>query len=169
MKGEPAYRIVINVLSACAPVKKSVLMKVVKTALARHRIATANISLALVDDAEIARLNEKYLGHRGATDVLTYDYSRVPRQGALRSRTSRISESRDLEGEIVISAETALREANRREHEVTPELALYALHGVLHLIGFDDSGAAAAARMHEEEDAILAMLGFGAIYGATSR
>ena len=58
----------------------------------------AHISIALVGDERIARLNEQYLGHEGPTDVLTFDLSD--------------GDHPDVDGELVISAETAVREAS---------------------------------------------------------
>ena len=69
-----------------------------------------------------------------------------------------------IDGEIVASAETAAREAARRNVEAKAELLLYVIHGTLHLLGFDDAAAEQAAVMHEKEDALLVELGYGPVY-----
>ena len=92
----------------------------------------------------------------GATDVLTFDLAEQSQAGADR---------RHLEGEIVVSADTATRRAEERAHPVAAELALYVVHGTLHLLGMDDTTEQEAAKMHEMEDEILAAIGVGRVYG----
>lgn len=100
----------------------------------------------------MALLNERHLGHHGSTDVLTFD---LGDGGA------------DIEGEIVISLDMARREAKRRGHSAQAEVALYAVHGVLHLLGYDDHDPRHAARMHRMEDEILQACGMGKVFGTT--
>ena len=69
------------------------------------------------------------------------------------------------EGEIVIGYETALREGTARQHPVGHEVLLYAVHGLLHLLGYDDHDEADAQAMHACEDEMLAELGIGPVYG----
>ncbi len=133
------------------------LRRVVQTALRRHRIRHAAIRIAIVDDRTMARLNQRHLGHPGPTDVLTFDL----RDSGPRSPSK---SSAVLDADIAVSLETACREARRRGHSPVAELALYALHGLLHLLGHDDRRPAAAARMHRLEDVILASLGLGRVY-----
>lgn len=125
----------------------------VRAALRRFEVPRAVVSVALVDDAHIAEVNAQFLKHEGATDVITFD---LRDEGNVDALT--------VDGEIVISAETAAREAAARGHDVEKELALYAVHGVLHLLGHDDAEEAEAAAMHRIEDEILASLGMGRVY-----
>ena len=74
-----------------------------------------------------------------------------------------------LEGELVISVDAAVREASRRGHGVDAEVALYAVHGTLHLLGYHDHQEEEAARMHELEDDILSSLGMGRVFEAKPR
>ena len=108
--------------------------------------------MALVNDATMARLNRKHLGHNGPTDVLSFD---------LRDD---VNTNTTVDGEIVMSVDMAARQARQRGHTVEAELALYAVHGTLHLLGYDDRRKADAARMHEMEDEILYSIGFGTVY-----
>ncbi len=129
--------------------------RAVSLALRQHQCRAARISIALVDDAGVAGLNRRYRGHDWPTDVLSFDLS-AAEDGA------------PLEGEIVVSWETAAREAARRGHSIQAEALLYVVHGVLHLLGYYDRTVRGAARMHAEEDRLLTRLGFGAVY-ATAR
>lgn len=103
------------------------------------------ISLAFVDDATVHRLNKQFLAHDEPTDVLSFPMS---------SPGARV-----LEGELVIGAEVAARQAAERGHDVQVELALYVIHGMLHLCGYDDLDEAKAAVMRERERHYLKALG----------
>lgn len=112
----------------------------------------ARIGVALVDDSTIAHLNAQYLGHQGPTDVIAFDLS---------------DEGDDvIEGEVVISTDTAEGEASARGHDVVSEVLLYAVHGTLHLLGLDDRSSGEASRMHELEDQVLCQMGLGPVFEA---
>jgi probable rRNA maturation factor len=108
-------------------------------------VGNAEISLAFVDNATIHRLNLRYLGHDEPTDVLSFPLS--------EGRSGKLS------GEVVIGAEVAREQAERRGHDVQAELALYVIHGLLHLCGYDDHEPADADDMHERERHYLQQLG----------
>ena len=103
--------------------------------------------MILVDDAAIAELNRAYRGIDGPTDVLAFPMGEG-RFGAL---------SPDLLGDVVISAETAARQAG--PHGVQPELALLLIHGILHLLGYDHGGPVERRAMWRKQRALLAALG----------
>lgn len=165
MDDEPAYRIAVTVVRGAARVRKAVLARAIRATLARHRVASADLSVAVVNDEVIARLNEQHLKHRGPTDVLTFDLTDEPVESGRRSAEG----SSGVHAEIVVSVDAARREAARRGHDVMAELALYVVHGTLHLLGHDDHRRVDAERMHTEEDVILTGLGLGPIYGAGAR
>lgn len=143
--------------------------EVLSAALRRHEVRAARIHVALVGDDCIARLNDQYLGRGGATDVLAFDLREPDRESATGIGDRRGSvfpeETAGVEGEIVISTDTAAREASTRGHAYEAELALYALHGALHLLGYDDQEESAAVRMHAMEDEILTAVGLGTVFG----
>ena len=101
-----------------------------------HGPAAARISIALVDDPTIHALNRQYLDHDYPTDVLSF----------------MLEHERDfLEGEVVVSGETALDASRAYGWEAADELLLYVVHGMLHLVGFDDQTATARAAMRRAE------------------
>jgi probable rRNA maturation factor len=125
--------------------------------LARGRIAKAvaaartmkprrlgAVSVALVDDRAIRRLHRDHMGLDSATDVLAFPLADGP--GGLL-------------GEVVASAETARREAAARGLAPADELLLYVVHGVLHLLGFDDHAAGDRRRMRAAERRALRAAG----------
>jgi probable rRNA maturation factor len=120
------------------------LREVVRTVLGGEDVGDYEISLAFVDNPTIHRLNKKYLDHDEPTDVLTFPLSE-PGAGKLA-------------GELIIGAEVAAAEAKERGHAVGAELSLYVIHGLLHLCGFDDKNAAAAATMRQRERHYLTLL-----------
>ena len=121
------------------PIDRKRMREVVRAVLAGEGIAEGNaeVSLAFVDNPTIHLLNKRYLDHDEPTDVLSFPLSEP---GAKR-----------LSGELVIGAEVAQAQATERGHDVQAELALYVVHGLLHLCGFDDKSEAAALDMRQRE------------------
>ncbi len=113
------------------------------------------ISIAIVDDAQIRRLNKQFRKQDRSTDCLSFDLS----DGETNSPKS---------FELVVNAEKAVKEAKLRNHSAQAELALYITHALLHNLGFDDSTQAKAKKMHDTEDEILQQFGFGLIYNSSS-
>jgi probable rRNA maturation factor len=120
------------------------LREAVRMILDDASIAEATVSVALVDDATIRQLNRRYLNHDESTDVLSFVLQR---------------EAGRLEGEVVVSAETAHRASRRFGWSPADELLLYVIHGALHLIGYDDQAPDERAAMREQERAYLARFG----------
>jgi len=114
-------------------------------------VRACKVTLAFVDNAHIHRLNNQFLQHDEPTDVLTFPYTDP---GA-----------KTLEGEVVIGYEVAVEYAADRNHDVNLELLLYAIHGALHLCGYDDTDAKSAAKMRVKEREYLAKLGLPDIAG----
>lgn len=101
------------------------------------------VVVALVDDAKMAELHERFLGKPGPTDVLSFPH-----------------------GEIVVSADTARREAQARGIAPLHELVLYVVHGALHLAGYDDRKPKQCRLMREAERRVLNEMGYGDVFGA---
>ncbi len=157
MEDDSPYEISIVRAGVEQDVSDRKLVDVVEATLRLHHVSKASISVALVDDPQIAELNAAHLSHDGPTDVLTFDlWDNKDRDGGAHDNC--------IEGEIVVSVDTAAREAKSRGHDITTELALYAVHGTLHLLGFDDQASEDAARMHSLEDDILSSQGVGPVY-----
>ena len=160
MEDDPEYDIAFAGLVPSPLRSRENLRRAAQATLQRHGVRTAHLSIALVDDAWMARLHERHLGHRESTDVLTFD---------LGNSDGRTDHSTTIDGEIVVSVDTATREADARSHSVDAELALYVVHGTLHLLGYGDGDDRVAARMHRIEDEILVQIGLGVVYGAAVR
>lgn len=96
------------------------------------------VSLLLTDDVEVARLHGEFLGDPTPTDVMSF--------------------ALDDGAEVVVSVETARRQAQRAGHAMRAEIALYIVHGILHTVGFDDVEERDRRRMRAAERAVLAQL-----------
>ncbi len=123
-------------------------------AVAHMAAAYAGCSLELVyvvlGDDEMRAQNKAALNHDYPTDVLSFD----------------MGHTHDIRhGEILVSADTAVREAASRAHSGADELCLYAVHGTLHFVGYDDHDPADRRRMRAAERRWLRRLGCNAIYG----
>src|SRR5437762_10129847 len=99
------------------------------------------VEVLLVDDAEIRRLNGAWRGVPRRTDVLAFPLE-TPGPAA-------------LVGQVVISIDTAARQAQRVGVPLVAELELLVTHGVLHLVGYDDRDPVEARLMHEREREVL--------------
>jgi probable rRNA maturation factor len=113
------------------------------------------VNVALVSDARVRALNREYRGSDYATDVLSFPAQPDSRRRkSLRSRRSDplspsvLSEAEGLVGDIVIARGVARRQARDAGHDEATELRVLALHGLLHLLGYD----------HERDDGRMARL-----------
>ena len=140
---EPPSRLLLEIsdLQSRLTINSVQLRDCVKAALIAEGVSNASLSVIFVDDATIRRINARHLGHDYATDVITF-----PLSG---------SEDSELTGEIVISSETAISVAGGLDVLADRELALYAIHGVLHLCGYDDQDDAGRTNMELRQNEIL--------------
>jgi probable rRNA maturation factor len=134
---------VTNVQSQ-VPIDKKRLREAVRMILEDESICRAKIGVAVVDDPTIAELHQRYLDDPDPTDVLSFVLERSPKY---------------LEGEIVVSADTALSSAADYHWTAADELLLYVIHGALHLVGSDDTTPKKRAVMREKEREYLARFG----------
>jgi probable rRNA maturation factor len=120
------------------------------------RTSLRELSVALVGDAEMSALHERFLGIAGPTDVLTFPLEQ-DESGC------------DIAGEVVVCVPEARRQAKLNGNSARQELLLYALHGMLHLSGFGDRTPLEFRKMHRKEDEILRQLGVGPVFHTTKR
>ena len=120
------------------------LVVAVRAVLADTPYAVGSVDVAVVDDLSMRQLNSQYLQHDWPTDVLSFVLER---------------EASSLEGQIVVSVETAVRESPRFGWSSDEELLLYVVHGALHLVGLNDKTAKETVQMRAAETRYLKQLG----------
>jgi probable rRNA maturation factor len=143
-------KIAIHSPQEAVPIDRGRMRDVARAVLDGEEIKDYEISLAFVDNATIHRLNKQYLDHDEPTDVLSFPYS--------------AANAKKLEGELVLGVEVAQEQANERGHDVHAELALYVIHGLLHLCGYDDKTQADEKAMRDREQYYLKQLGLPEIF-----
>lgn len=94
------------------------------------------VTICLVSDAEMARLNETFRKKKGPTDVLSFPAD-APRAWMRRRRGANLGTSGAELGDIAISPATARRYAKKHARTLASEIRVLMLHGVLHLLGYD--------------------------------
>ena len=128
------------------PVDGESLISIVNTILTDHQIQRSEISIAIVDDPTMRKLNKQYLEHDYETDVLSFvlQYD---------------DESGELHGQLIVSTDTAATVASEVGGTMEQELLLYVVHGTLHLVGYDDKAPEDARDMRDAERRYLESVG----------
>jgi len=145
-------------------IERLLLKKITNALLVGLEVETAEIGICLVAEPEMTRLNEIFLKHRGSTDVIAFDYSektagadvrRLLREKPTpqkRSETPYVVSYKTIQGEIFVCVDEAVLQARKFGTSWQSEVVRYLVHGVLHLLGFDDSSASARRKMKREEN-----------------
>lgn len=122
------------------PVKKSDIHKLVAFLIKELQINFHSLEITFVTDAEMQEINKNFLNHDYTTDIVTFDYGDSGEQ---------------LKGELIISPAVALH--NAQIYQVTHREELYRLvvHGILHLLGYDDKTASVKKKMFSLQEALI--------------
>lgn len=112
------------------------LARAARRILADHGATQGALSIAVVDDPTIHRMNVESLNHDYPTDVLSFLYDR---------------RGDHLEGEIIVSSDTAMSRAAEFDMQPENELLLYVIHGALHLAGYEDHDDPSRREMQTHE------------------
>ncbi len=110
--------------------------------------SSGEIGIRVTDDATIHQINRKHLGHDYPTDVISFGYH---------------ADAPQIEGELIVSVDTARRRASELGWNADHELLLYIVHGVLHLTGMDDHAADDRSAMRMAEEGVMLELGVSEI------
>ncbi len=146
------------------PVDESAVLRVVETLLRVERVRSAAVSVAVVDDPTIHRLNREHLAHDYPTDVISFALHEGAEETAAGEPPR--GAGRDVDGEVVVSADTAVRTAAElngsgegSRWSAHDELLLYVVHGLLHVVGYDDRTGDERDLMRSREQVVLRKLG----------
>jgi probable rRNA maturation factor len=117
---------------------------------------SGQLSVAVVGDTAMSRLHRRFADTPGPTDVLAFDLGSQPARG-------------HLDAEVILCASFAWRVAQGQLPAARRELALYLVHGILHLAGYEDGTPAGFEAMHTREDQLLSQLGLGPVFRQRAR
>ena len=101
-----------------------------------------DLTIVFVNETRMAKINLEHLHHEGATDIITFDYTTPPL----------------LHGELIICPAVANEHAAQYQVTLGREIARNIIHGVLHLLGYDDKESTARKKMKREETRLLKKL-----------
>src|SRR6059058_3450374 len=146
MKGHPRG-LAIDISSSVRrlSVSRALVQKAALATLRAENVKDAMLSITFVGRAAISRLNKRYLGHQGPTDVIAFGLDRIGHRGAVI-------------GDVYICAEVARDNARRQGVRAGEELLRLVVHGTLHVLGHDhpDGAGRVASSMWRRQEKILA-------------
>lgn len=156
MCGPIPLQITVQCRQTMIPVDTARLEQRLRRALSDEQPMSAELTIVLVDDEEIHRLNREFLNHDWPTDVITF-FDESPEMPG--NRPTLRGSGRNIAGELVVSVETAQREAVRHGWGIDDELLLYSVHGWLHLCGYDDLTDDERPQMRRREREVMGLFG----------
>lgn len=162
--GFDEYAIEVAVHPSARGVTQSWIRQIVQSVLVAEEVRRADLTIALVDDAVIHQVNRDHLQHDYPTDVISFLYDCDPLEGHGRQDPPR-GRGKAIDGELVVSTETAEREAVVYGWQSLDELTLYLVHGLLHLCGYDDQTESERLLMRDRERVILKKWSLSPHYG----
>jgi probable rRNA maturation factor len=152
--------ILVNNIQEVEPISEewlSLLEEVLQSGLTDYQKPQAEVSVILVNNDYIQELNTEYRGLDQPTDVLSFAMSEEPTSGS----DVLPEDVPELLGDIYISIERAKEQAKDYNHPFIRELCYLAVHGLLHLLGFDHQNPEQTNEMRAAEEKILAQFSIG--------
>lgn len=125
--------------------KKSIVRKVILELSKELNFSICSVNVSFVDNKEILEINGKYLNHHFTTDILTFNYN---------------GSNTDLDGEIIISYDDAIENAKRFNTTGKEEYLRLIIHGILHLVGYDDQQKNDKLKMKRKETSLVKKLNY---------
>jgi len=138
------YKINIESIDPEIKINKRKIKFLAKTVLIREGVSQAEVNIILVDDNYIIKLNREFLNKNATTDVISFNLEDEP--------------DAQLEGEIYANLEQIKRQSNDYQFTFRNELYRVIIHGLIHLVGFDDQTIEEKKIMTEKEDYYLTIL-----------
>ena len=136
--------LVINNRQRARRLDRKLLKQIAEFTISESRVESAELGFHFVSAKQMANVHEQFMNIAGSTDVITFDHGSEP--------------PAKIHGEIFISIEDAFAQAREFKTTWQSETARYMVHGILHLLGYDDLEAKARAKMKREENRLLRKL-----------
>jgi probable rRNA maturation factor len=141
------YQVDVNAAAVRAAVSRRRVAEIARAVLRAERAGKTQLSITFVSSRRIAAINERHLGHRGPTDVISFALQSEQRSGP-------------LSGDIYIAPDVARRNARDHGASIREELTRLVVHGVLHVLGHDhpEGQSRDKSRMWRRQEALVAGL-----------
>ena len=131
-------------------INSRLLKQVIGELFSELKIADAELGIHLVGAKEMAQVNWSFLQHEGSTDVITFDHA--------EKRKAESGKRKQLHGELFICVDDAIAQAKEFKTNWQSEVVRYVVHGVLHLLGYDDLKPHQRRVMKREENRLVRLL-----------
>lgn len=159
------YQIDISNQQSFLEIDQKKLTEMIQAVCEKEKVARATLSVAILDNASIRTLNARYLEHDYETDVLSFLLEcRTPEPSSSTDPNAPRGEGKEIEGDVIVSAEMAVNCAEEYGWSPENELTLYLIHGVLHLLGYDDLSYDEKQLMRSKEKECLELFGLTPAY-----
>lgn len=126
------------------------LKQIVQTLFAELKLTGAELGINLVGNREMTLVNETFLQHEGSTDVITFDHEEKP--------PAKNEKRKAIHGELFVCVDMAMAQAREFKTSWQSETVRYVVHGVLHLLGYDDLQPQLRREMKREENRLMRRL-----------
>ena len=135
----------LQVYSQDSSVNKRAVHKLISSLKSEFNLAISSLSISFINSEELLDINKEYLNHDYETDVITFNYSK---------------KLKEIDGEILISYEEAKRNAKNFKVTYGKELCRLVIHGMLHLLNFDDKDQKSKKIMKQAENKLTLKYNF---------
>lgn len=135
----------LSVHSEDFSINKRAVHSLISAIIKEYSLSFTSLSISFINSNELRDINKEYLNHDYETDVITFNYSR---------------QKKNIDGEILISFEEAKRNAKRYNVKLGQELIRLVIHGMLHLLHFDDKNEESKKIMKKEENKLINRFNF---------
>jgi probable rRNA maturation factor len=133
----------ISSTSKAMRIPRKRIIELVKFVARKERKKLGEVDIAFVTEGEISKLNKEYLNHRRPTDVLSFDLAEP------------FEEEEALSGQLIICPDVAIAQSRTHGNGPQKELLLYVVHGLLHLLDYDDKTVDQGRRMAARQEKLL--------------
>jgi probable rRNA maturation factor len=167
-----SYEIDVSSSHPTYPLNRTDLQDALRHGLRVEGVRNAVLSVTVVDNLTSHRLNRQHLQHDYPTDVISFQLEWTSGDGMADSPSelpAGRSADASIEGEIVVNADFAAEMAEQCGWSTKDELTLYAVHGMLHICGYDDQADDEQEIMRAREKAVLAGIGLTPQYPGLRR
>jgi rRNA maturation RNase YbeY len=135
----------LSVYSEALSINKRAVHSLISAIIKEYSLSITLLSISFINSKELRDINKEYLDHDYETDVITFNYSR---------------QKKNIDGEILISFEEAKQNAKKYNVSFGKELMRLVIHGVLHLLHFDDKNEESKKIMKKEENKLINRFNF---------